>query len=134
MTWRDTHCKYADAQVVLYFNDVREGGETVFTHMPGIDHHDLPDTKVPVGEVRKSLSSRFRGMRRRWGRWDTACRSCEHPNTVPRYVGPGLGWDSSGAARRSSSRDPPKTLRPFITRFALGCADLPVPTKTLWAL
>ncbi|CAN0366324.1 unnamed protein product, partial [Hapterophycus canaliculatus] len=25
--------------VVLYFNDVREGGETVFTHAPGIDHH-----------------------------------------------------------------------------------------------
>lgn len=38
-------------QVVLYFNDVKEGGETVFTHAPGIDHHDVPDTKVPVGEV-----------------------------------------------------------------------------------
>lgn len=37
--------------MVLYFNDVREGGETVFIHAPGIDHHDVPDTKVPVGEV-----------------------------------------------------------------------------------
>eukprot|EP00752_Nemacystus_decipiens_P008301 g7421.t1 len=43
------------ATVVLYFNDVQEGGETVFTHMPGIDHHDLPDTKVPVGEVLENL-------------------------------------------------------------------------------
>lgn len=38
-------------QVVLYFNDVKEGGETVFTHAPGIDHHLVPDTKVPVREV-----------------------------------------------------------------------------------
>lgn len=39
-------------QVVLYFNDVKEGGETVFTKAPGIDHHLLPaDTRVPVREV-----------------------------------------------------------------------------------
>ena len=37
--------------MVLYFNDVKEGGETVFTHAPGIDHHLVPDTKVPVREV-----------------------------------------------------------------------------------
>ena len=36
----------------MYFNDVKEGGETVFTHLPGIDHHLVPDTKVPVREVR----------------------------------------------------------------------------------
>ncbi|CAM9615338.1 unnamed protein product [Ectocarpus sp. 12 AP-2014] len=43
------------ATVVLYFNDVREGGETVFTHAPGIDHHLVPDTKVPVREVLENL-------------------------------------------------------------------------------
>ncbi|CAM9829612.1 unnamed protein product [Pylaiella littoralis] len=43
------------ATVVLYFNDVREGGETVFIHAPGIDHHDVPDTKVPIGEVLETL-------------------------------------------------------------------------------
>lgn len=37
----------------MYFNDVMEGGETVFTHAPGIDHHLVPDTKVPVREVRE---------------------------------------------------------------------------------
>lgn len=39
-------------QVVLYFTDVKEGGETVFTKAPGIDHHLLPDTRVPVREVK----------------------------------------------------------------------------------
>lgn len=43
------------SKVVLYFNDVMEGGETVFTHAPGIDHHLVPDTKVPVREVRDVL-------------------------------------------------------------------------------
>lgn len=42
-------------QVVLYFNDVKEGGETVFTKAPGIDHHELPaDSRVPVREVSQS--------------------------------------------------------------------------------
>lgn len=51
-TNRRLPCTHARTQVVLYFNDVKEGGETVFTHAPGIDHHDVPDTKVPVAEVR----------------------------------------------------------------------------------
>lgn len=39
-------------QVVLYFNDVKEGGETVFTKAPGINYHDLEaDYMVPVREV-----------------------------------------------------------------------------------
>lgn len=50
---------YGLLQVVLYFNDVKEGGETVFTHAPGIDHHLVPDTKVPVREVSALLTARL---------------------------------------------------------------------------
>lgn len=45
-------------QVVLYFNDVKEGGETVFTKAPGIDYHDLDaDYMVPVREVSSRKSA-----------------------------------------------------------------------------